>query len=99
MTLPEPTQEALNLFRAAVIAASDGLQFKLYEGKPGARVIDQALQVERDKERDAVVAWLREREGAWRLIINEHRGIGAPHVPRALADALEVNQHRSAEHV
>lgn len=42
----------------------------------------------------AIVAWLREKEGAWRWLTSGFPDIGAPHVPRVLADAIEQEKHR-----
>lgn len=65
--------------------------------------IFEALQAERDKERDAVVAWLRKR--AEILAIPGASPADLERVEHAkaifalFADAIAANQHRSAEHV
>lgn len=47
-----------------------------------------------EAERAAVVAWLRQGwGGAWELIRRHHPEIGAVHVPRVVADAIERGAH------
>lgn len=47
---------------------------------------DSALAMGRAVE-EQIVAWLRETEGGWRTVIKAE-GVGAPHVPNLLADAI-----------
>ena len=37
---------------------------------------------------EAAASWLREKEGAWRWLTSNYPSIGAPHVPRVLADQV-----------
>ncbi|WP_200922033.1 hypothetical protein [Novosphingobium sp. Leaf2] len=47
---------------------------------------ETAIRAKRDAE---IVGWLREKEGAWRMIVSNHPEVGGPHLPRVLADAIE----------
>lgn len=42
----------------------------------------------------AIVAWLSDKEGAWRKLTAECPDIGAPHVPRVLAEWIAEQEHR-----
>lgn len=53
-----------------------------------------APNAERDKERDAAVAWLRERAEIYR----SEYAVSVDPVVRNIADAIATNQHRSADH-
>ena len=50
-------------------------------------------QIEAETEA-RIVAWLRDKEGAWRYWSRHLQDVGSAHMPQALASALERGEHR-----